>query len=79
MRIIRLEGKVPKNENICVEHQFCFCKECVILGARNKDNVTIKNDFQQSQDAVHKVSCGSMVRKKHLKMFRVCDKCFFFI
>ena len=42
----------------CVDHQFCFCKECVVLDNRK---VQANKENEHKRDMV-KISCGSMVR-----------------
>ena len=83
---MKLEGKpIPKQEFVlsCVEHQFCFCKDCVILdghangqtndGHQANNNKCIKNLDNEKECSLtpditmHKVSCGTMVRKKEKK------------
>jgi hypothetical protein len=80
---MKLEGKsVQKQEFVlqCVEHQFCFCKDCVVLdgrgnvktndGSQANNNKCIKHLEQEMQCSdthdvnMHKVSCGSMVRMR---------------
>lgn len=70
MKLEKNMGKknVIKKEILsCVDHQFCFCKECVILdGSRStgsnerSGNGNSKSD--QTPEIQYKISCGSMVR-----------------
>ena len=59
---MRVEAKIPKQEFLsCVDHQFCFCKDCVILDGRAAQKADGKCEATQDSADLHKVSCGSMV------------------